>query len=332
VTTVIDEPQQPAPADRPRVARRWPALAAWVAAAPFVGVALVRLSGVTNAISVLVAPLAIWLLLPVWPFLAGALVLRKWALGAVLAVVTLLHAGWLLQERGVASSVRARGPRVTVFTANLYQDNHDVGGIAGEIRASNADLVFLQELTPAHLRDLDAAGAFASYPYHVADPWGGSVGSGIFSRWPLTGETFDCGGHPMTRASVDIAGRRVTVLNAHSEAPIGRAATHRWEQQLDCIAHQARLDIATGPTIVAGDFNATYAHHPFRHVLGTGLTDAQRARGAGLHATWPNRGFLFPLVTIDHVLFSKDLGAVSVRLGHGHGSDHRPLVAVLALR
>jgi endonuclease/exonuclease/phosphatase (EEP) superfamily protein YafD len=62
------------------------------------------------------------------------------------------------------------------------------------------------------------------------------------------------------------------------------------------------------------------------------LADAHERRGRGWATTWPrDRWPLPPLMRLDHVLVSPDIGVRSVTEGHGQGSDHRPIIAELVL-
>jgi endonuclease/exonuclease/phosphatase (EEP) superfamily protein YafD len=81
-------------------------------------------------------------------------------------------------------------------------------------------------------------------------------------------------------------------------------------------------------TLVAGDFNASSSHAPYRALLGaTGLTDATRSLN-----TWAPRVGQRPLIHLDHILVSEDWAQVGrPRITAGSGSDHRPVIARLAL-
>jgi endonuclease/exonuclease/phosphatase (EEP) superfamily protein YafD len=80
-------------------------------------------------------------------------------------------------------------------------------------------------------------------------------------------------------------------------------------------------------TAVAGDFNLT----PFS----LKLVKLMRWTGLRAHLTWQfswptHMGF--PLVLLDNVLTTPDLGTVSARLGPNVGSDHYPVIVELGWR
>ena len=64
-----------------------------------------------------------------------------------------------------------------------------------------------------------------------------------------------------------------------------------------------------------------------------GFTDAWDIAGRGRGATWPANSFLryLPGVRIDHMYLSEELTATKVRRGTLPGSDHRYVVADIAL-
>jgi endonuclease/exonuclease/phosphatase family metal-dependent hydrolase len=84
--------------------------------------------------------------------------------------------------------------------------------------------------------------------------------------------------------------------------------------------------------LVVGDFNATWNNRGFRAIISTGLTDAAAARGESLDMTWSQFTFpLPPLIRIDHVLTGPGVVVTSIHTEPGPGSDHRALLAQVAV-
>lgn len=222
------------------------------------------------------------------------------------------------------------GPRLRVFSANLLYVNGDMGGIAGELRAARPDVVALQEVSPLNLAGLEAAGVLDDYPYRLLAPRTDPFGSAILSRLPLAdSELLLVAGLPLPRTTVLVGDRRVRLYDTHTRSPTGRGIG-TWKAQM---AELRRLvEAEGGPLVVAGDLNATSGHRPYRRLLGAGLRDAHVERGRWWAVTWPqNRWWTQPLARLDHVLISPEVAVVDVREGTGRGSDHRPVVADLAL-
>ena len=88
-----------------------------------------------------------------------------------------------------------------------------------------------------------------------------------------------------------------------------------------------------GRRLLAGDFNATHDHAPFRALLDRGWNDAADAVGRGLVPTFNALpwGEPVPPVTLDHVLVDGDTEVLDVRVLPLPGSDHRLLVVDIAV-
>jgi endonuclease/exonuclease/phosphatase (EEP) superfamily protein YafD len=85
------------------------------------------------------------------------------------------------------------------------------------------------------------------------------------------------------------------------------------------------------PVIVGGDFNATPDVAQFRSVLRTGFADAADQAGAGMTRTYPADRWFPPLIAIDHVLTRGGAVATGVQTVSISGSDHRALLARIAV-
>ena len=87
------------------------------------------------------------------------------------------------------------------------------------------------------------------------------------------------------------------------------------------------------PYVVGGDFNLTETTPQHRDFAAIGARDAHDLAGRGRGATWPVNGvFRYPPgLRLDHVYVGNDLVAVRCEAGEGRGSDHRPVVADVAL-
>ncbi|MFI2707777.1 endonuclease/exonuclease/phosphatase family protein, partial [Nocardioides sp. CER28] len=122
------------------------------------------------------------------------------------------------------------------------------------------------------------------------------------------------------------------VFAVHPSYPLRTTA---WRQDLAALAERATTE---RPDVMLGDFNATWDHRPFRHLLAAGYRDAAAQSGAGWQPTWPVRPAvrpawmrLSPSVTIDHVLVGAGLVAASTRTARIPGTDHKALVASLVV-
>jgi endonuclease/exonuclease/phosphatase (EEP) superfamily protein YafD len=82
--------------------------------------------------------------------------------------------------------------------------------------------------------------------------------------------------------------------------------------------------------LLAGDFNATTQHAPFRQLLAAGWQSAHRLVGRPYATTFPSRWVVPPIIGIDHVLLTQRWSATRVIEVAVPGSDHLGVMASLA--
>lgn len=274
------------------------------------------------------------LYLPAWAVAVFAGVSRRWALLAGAAVLVAAHLSFVLPEvlaaEAVPSAARS-APSMRVFDANVYEGNDDAAGYAAEIIRSRPDVVLLQEASPTFLARLDATGVLHDLPHRITVSRTGPFAAAMASRWPLgDGDIVSLRGRPiLIRATVDLGGTPIRLFGFHAVAPVG-GTREEWMADLKALA--AAVAEEPRPVLVAGDFNATWDHQSFLRLLDEGLTDAAAARGSPWQMTWPRDRRILPAVArIDHVLTTEGLTVTRISTGTGRGSDHRPLVADVAL-
>lgn len=304
----------------------------WVIALPTLAWAGVRLFGVERG--PLVQLLAFTPYVVTWalvPLILAVALRRWWAAGvAAVAVVALLGA---VAPRALGDPEPVgRGPVVRVLTANLLAGAADPAGLVALVRAHRVDLLALQEFTPATQAELDRHGLADLLPNRQTNPETGTTGSALYSRLPLTstGTRRNDGGFSQAYGTAQVpGGPALTVESTHPMSPYSLATLASW--RVDLLAQPPATP--EGPLrVLAGDFNATLDHAPLRALLDTGYVDAADAVGAGLVGTWgPYDGDRIPPVTIDHVLVDRRIGVRAVSVHPLAGSDHRPVLAELAL-
>jgi endonuclease/exonuclease/phosphatase (EEP) superfamily protein YafD len=345
-------PASPAPASDTAApdgaARRRPAwfaaVAAWALTACWVIWAVLRLTGAER-----VAGLP-WLVVPAVAFfpyaaataiipVAGALLLRRrWA--AALAAVVAIVMSAVIVPRAVTDTAAAgaRGPVLRVLTANLLYGQARPEAVVGLVRRTGADVVSLQELTPAAVDRLESAGLARLLPHRVLRPHEGPWGSGLYARHRLRdlGEVggADAPGFAMPRAAMELpgaSGGTVEVVAVHPWPPTTRWRVRQWGRGMEGLR---ALPPAASPRrvrILAGDFNATLDHARMRRLLDDGgYRDAAAAAGMGLTPTFGD-SWTAPPITIDHVLADRRVGVRAVAVHDVPGSDHESVVAELRL-
>jgi endonuclease/exonuclease/phosphatase (EEP) superfamily protein YafD len=277
--------------------------------------------------------------LPAWVVAAGALIMRRWWLAAAAVVIVVAQLAFVAPELLAAAPVPAwarHAPVVRVFDANIDKSLRFGAGYARAIEQDRPDLITLEELTPSAQHSMVASGVLGSFPYQCVAPTSGGTGFLIASKLRMTAcrvRTVFWEGHRMqymVEATLWSPGGPVAVRVVHTLAPFPRY----WREWSAALAAVGRSVRASGESrmLMVGDFNATWGNRGFAALLHDGLADGATARGAAADMTWPNGAIVPPFVRIDHVLTGARLTVTQIAARPGFGSDHRYLVAVIAIR
>lgn len=240
----------------------------------------------------------------------------------------------------------ARTPVLKVVTHNVLYRGGDPERTAALLRTVDADVIALQEVTPAWVARLSKT-LQARYPHRLLAPQAGTLGYALFSRHPLRDETYLpkpsprafaqcatvvapqgeiplCNVHFYSPSRVVEGGRSVRTQAAFLMAN-ARLRAEQWEQVREHVERRGG-----GRAIVAGDFN-TADFEPLYRQITRRYVDALADRTAFPGRTFPNPKLapLGPLVRIDYVMTLGALQPVAAEIHRATGSDHLPVRAVL---
>ena len=282
-----------------------------------------------------------FLFLPLALLLPLALVVRSRGLrGAVLVLLglfALLFGARFLPPRPASAEGMLT---LRVVTFNQLYTNERVDAALDALSAQDADIVALQELSPA-VADALQTRLEDVYPYADFRPSQETEGIGLFSRYPITSVAYEWNPQ-VQRATVNVRGVDVTVLNLHAPAPYATGSTGPFFTAYDPQQREprfevllGRIDEATGPLVVLGDFNLSDREWRYND-LSARLTDVFRATTRGFGFTYPNqmrvRGLpVPPLVRIDYVWVGGGVVPVDAKVVCDGGSDHCMVVAELGV-
>lgn len=271
--------------------------------------------------------------------LAGwALLLRKrlLAMGAALLIVpqAMVVAGVPAAAKAGAT---AREERIRVVTANIQWRNANRDTLAAHFRDLGADVIALQEVTPAAFPLLLALQK--EYPHLAPTDWREQAyGVVVLSRHPLEAVR-----HlhepmaPIVTATVRRPAGSFRFVALHAPYPLGGGLYELHARYFAGWIGETRQ--SEMPVVVAGDFNLTPWSPRFRA--------AWRASGlsfAGEYRMWPRTwpahavpwkylpALLIGGLPIDHVLVSRHFAVVEAGRGPYIGSDHYPVAVELRLR
>ncbi|WP_198955838.1 endonuclease/exonuclease/phosphatase family protein [Streptomyces sp. CB02009] len=280
------------------------------------------LPGLPGRLSSLAETLLPWSALAV-PVLVAAALLRRARVAAAVALVVPAVA-WLATFGGALADKTSPGGDLTLVSHNVNQDNPDPGGTVRSLLAARADVLALEELSPATAPAYEQALAEA-YPYHFYE---GTVG--LWSVHPLS----DARAVPIMpwtramRATVDAPGGPLAVYVAHLPSvrvgASGFTAGAR-DEALGLLVSEVRAE-PVRRVVVLGDLNGSTDDRALRPLTDR-LVSAQAAAGAGFGFTWPAR---LPVVRIDQILLG-GVRAASAWTLPATASDHLPVAARIHL-
>jgi endonuclease/exonuclease/phosphatase (EEP) superfamily protein YafD len=232
--------------------------------------------------------------------------------------------------------------QLKVLTFNVNFGAVDMERSAAVIRASNADVVALQETTPAWERHLRQA-LRGQYPELHFRHAGGAGGMAFLSRHPLTdlGQSFPPAGgwFPAWAMAARTPIGEITVMNLHLRPPLpesGRTSgiptayfATRPVRAREVQHHLESLP-SRRPLLVLGDLNESDGGRAHRVLAARGLRSAL-ARHDRSTPTWRWQTSLGPIaMRLDHIYHSPELSCVAARVLGEAASDHYPVEAVLA--
>ncbi|MET2011531.1 endonuclease/exonuclease/phosphatase family protein [Microbacterium chocolatum] len=259
----------------------------------------------------------------------------------ILAVASLLFRSWTAAAAFVLGAVVSVIPtlaplhagaeceidrRATVLSFNAKFADADPVAVSDLIRTTEPIAVILLEtsepLIDAILSAHDLADAFPHRTREVSS--GQASGSVILSAYPLSREE-DVPGSEFDQvsavATVPGAGD-VRIAAVHPPPPVWQP--NGWRDGLDDIAAWVR-DSPDETLIVAGDFNASFAHPALRR-LASDLRSGAEAAGPIPWPTWPEEKAIPAFTAIDHI-FARGATPLEWSTVAIAGSDHRAVVA-----
>jgi endonuclease/exonuclease/phosphatase (EEP) superfamily protein YafD len=273
----------------------------------------------------------VYLYLPAYLIFAVSLVMHEKALAIAAVAIILFHLVLIvppLIPRADFAETVPTGEVVRLFNANLLFTNTNHEAMIAEIEQADADILLFQEYTSAWDAAFSRSWMDEAYPYRFLNIIDSPFGSGIWSKRPLTDTTiWSTEGVPMVQATIQIDGQPVRLHDIHPPPPMKNYA--RWARIQDDIRKTA-VDESI-PVMIVGDFNMGSHNRFYKNILDQGFYSLHQELGRGLAISWPNGLRNVPPVQLDHIFVSAELVGLSINEGIGSGSDHKPLIADVAL-
>jgi endonuclease/exonuclease/phosphatase family metal-dependent hydrolase len=252
----------------------------------------------------------------------------------LIAVAGYRAIGWREQASDQAAPLE-----LTLMTYNVQggfgaDGRWDLERTARTIEAAAPDVVVLQEVTRGWLIGTGADEALwlsrrLRMPMVFGPAAGDLHGNLLLSKYEVegAGERYEAAWPgSLTRGfiSARLATEHgpLTILATHLDHPAeaGRVRLEQIQEALQVLGSER-------PALLAGDLNAEASSPEVQAALLGGLADAPAAVGLR-DATWPTAA---PMVRIDHVLTTTDIGVVSGSVERSIASDHLPVVVRIRL-
>ena len=304
-------------------------LAGWIAIAVTGMVLLTQAVGwdPTTLVAVLQAVTPISLVM-VFAIVVVASVARAWWLAGTASLVlfgTLALAAPLVFT-GSQPVAATDSEGLSIAAVNLLFDNPIVEQLADDLEERAPDVIAFSEYTTAHRRILGGHPLADRYPHRIDLDESFGSGMALWSRYPIVRRGPDVGARRGIDVTLDGPDGSIRVVAVHPKTPI--SDFDAWKSTLRTIG-----DSASGsptPTVVVGDFNASYWHPAFRDLLDRGLTDAHIAAGRGWSTSWPTDSVVPAFVRLDHALTDDQLAVTDLVDFEPPGSDHRAFVVTVS--
>ncbi len=255
----------------------------------------------------------------------------------IIALAMLANGYWIysgLQPVAATSAASdSRSVAVKVLSFNAWKNNATPQRIIDTIIASDADIVWLQEVH-APMRSRFLSELAGRYPFFYA-PENNSLpqSSAMLSKHPFDAQTVNkttsARPHRFVHAKMDVRGVPVHFVGLHLYSPVSTQRLALRHEQMHYTAHYMRETFtADDHVIVAGDMNSVAWRPTFQAFralsrLNTAGTFSEMALSWPTFLPWPIA------VPIDQILMSPTLCSDGMKRLPSAGSDHYPVSARL---
>ncbi|MEV8266219.1 endonuclease/exonuclease/phosphatase family protein [Microbacterium sp. NPDC076911] len=255
-----------------------------------------------------------------------SLAFRAWVAALVLLIGAVISGAPALTPLHSAQASCETGAPLTVLSFNAKLAGASPTALAELVRKTEPNAVVLLEtdetLIEAVLGEHELAKVLPHRTREVSP--GAANGSVILSAYPLSlkenipGSEFD----QVSAVTTLPGGSKVRLAAVHPPPPVWQP--NGWYSGIEDIAMWAN-QTPEARVVIAGDFNASFAHPVLRR-MASGLRSAAEAAGPIPWATWPEEKPVPAFTAIDHV-FARGATPAGWDSFYVEGSDHRAVLA-----
>ena len=221
---------------------------------------------------------------------------------------------------------------VSIYTANVLQDNDNVELVVQDAERFDADVVLFTETNMKWISSLNIELGH-KYPHKIEVPLENTYGMLLLSKYSLEQESIKYQIEdtiPSIHTKIKLpSGKKIQLFAIHPAPPTPQHNPSSVDRDAEMMK-TAKLSLNSKyPVIVMGDFNdVAWSETTSLFSKFSGLLDLRKGRG--FFSTYNAKSWLmrWPL---DHVFSSADFRVVDVQRGKKTGSDHFPFYTKFSL-
>ncbi|WP_378187790.1 endonuclease/exonuclease/phosphatase family protein [Aquimarina sp. W85] len=221
---------------------------------------------------------------------------------------------------------------LSIYAANVLQDNKETTKVIDNIEQFNADLVLLTETNSTWKKQLSTK-LTITYPYKIEIPLENTYGMIMYSKFELVESTIQYlieDTIPSIHTKIILPSKdTIQVYAIHPAPPVPQHNPSSVDRDAEMMKTAKLARNSKYPVIVLGDFNdVAWSETTTLFQRVSGLLDMRKGRG--LFNTYNANSYLlrWPL---DHIFTGAAFRVKKVVIGDHVGSDHFPLFTTLSL-
>ena len=223
-------------------------------------------------------------------------------------------------------------PTLSVYTANVLQDNENESGVLEDAQRYDADVLLFTE-TNGRWQSFLVEAFKKSHPFKIEVPLENTYGMLLYSKYELFGGSIEYMVEdtiPSIHSKLILPTNDTIQLYAiHPAPPTPQHNPSSVDRDAEMMKIAKMTRSVKDPVIVLGDFNdVAWSETTALFQRVSGLLDLRKGRG--FFSTYNAKSWImrWPL---DHIFTSPELRVKDVQLGENTGSDHYPFFTELSL-
>lgn len=281
-------------------------------------------------LAIVLIVLAGWLFF--WPLEGFSLALFA---GLVLSAIYLIYKIWpytvFFKKEMLRTKTYKKDDTISIYSANVLQDNTQYSKLLQQIKDVDPDLVFLLETNADWEKGM--SDLLSVYPYTLLAPQENTYGLLFYSRFKLEDAKINYivkDDLPSIEALLIMpSGKKIKLWGLHPEPPVPGESLSSTAKDKELMKVALAVKDCNLPSIVFGDLNdVAWSHTTELFRKTSGMLDPRRGRGFYNTFSAHHWFIRFPL---DYIFCSKEFGLINMKRLPKNGSDHFAMFTQICL-